>query len=52
MQRRAAKLTELLVEEPIDLNDRRYLVTWCSLFFQRLFARSPFYVTGGSLAHI
>jgi hypothetical protein len=31
--RRAAKLTELLVEEPVNPNDRRYLVTLCSLFF-------------------
>jgi hypothetical protein len=42
--RRAAKLTELLVEEPVNPNDRRYLVTLCSLFFQRLFMRRNFYV--------
>jgi hypothetical protein len=40
----AAKLTELLVEEPVNPSDRRYLVTLCSLFFQRLFVRRNFYV--------
>jgi hypothetical protein len=42
--RRAAKLTELLVEELVNPNDRRYLVTLCSLFFQRLFVRRNFYI--------
>jgi hypothetical protein len=42
--RRAAKLTKLLVEEPVNPNDRRYLMTLCFLFFQKLFVRRNFYV--------
>jgi hypothetical protein len=42
--RRAARLTELLVEEPVNSNNRWYLVTLCSLFFQRLFMRRNFCV--------
>jgi hypothetical protein len=42
--RRAAKLTDLLVEEPANPNNRRYLVSLFFLVFQRLFVRRNFYV--------
>jgi hypothetical protein len=42
--RRASKLTELPVEKQVNPNDRRYSVTLCSLFFQRLFVRCNSYV--------
>jgi hypothetical protein len=41
--RRAAKLTELLVEEPVNLNNRRHLVM-LKLISLRLFVRSNLYV--------